>query len=471
MDLRELLKIEEDGELLEYKVTKYNLPLWLFVRSDLIHFYLPQRLFGLENPHVKVSPFDLTLREKWSYVTKTMLKNPFRANKKDILIFGAGINNVFENKYYINRLYDYFWKAFNDKTLLLESSNKFTYPTPRFNKEVLYSDFIPVISKTLSTFIKLQEKDIKIIEKFLSKLKEQVYKVTNLDVSEYVNENKSRLLNLISKVGSRIFFYKKLLELVKPKLIIIEDAHYGAYTDLIYLSKQMNIKVAEYQHGFISAKHLSYNFHLSIHSDLKEYLPDYMLFWGQYWAEGTSIPGEKVIIGFPYIEEKSKNIIKEKIILVISGGNIPNDIVDFGLKLIKIPKLKHYKIFFRPHPSERPAIEERYSLLLENGYELDTGNLYESLKTAEICVGLEASTVLFEAIAYNCKAFLKLSDASSIFYEDHFPFNKFESIEQFLDMLDNSTIREDKNFIFAENPIENFRDFLIQSIYKNREVF
>lgn len=468
MDIREFLKIEEDGELLEYRVTNYNLPLWLFIRADIIHFYLPQKLFGLQNPHIKVSPFDLTLKEKVSYLVKTTLKNPFMAKKRDIVIFGAGVNCVFDKNYYINRLYDYFWHYFKDKILLIESSNKFFYPTPRFNNEIFYSDLIPIVSRILYKFKKISEKDVETLEKFLIRLNDKFNSLFQLNLNHYIDKNKSRLLKLISKINIRILLYIKLLKLLEPKLIIIEDAHYGGYTDLIYLAKQFNIKVAEYQHGFISSNHLAYNFHPSTFLSLKEYLPDYMLFWGEFWARLSQIPGEKIIIGFPYIEEKSKNLKKEKSLLLISGGCVPDEVVDFGLKLIKIPELRDYKFIFRPHPSERPAQEKRYNILFANGYELDMGNLYETLKKVEICIGLEPSTVLFEAIAFNCKSFLKLSKSSFYIKEikENLPFNIFESIEQLLEILNKPIPIQEKNLFFAENSIKNFKTFLDEFIYK-----
>ncbi len=468
MDIKELLKIEEDGELLRYRVTYLDLPLWMFLRSEIIHFYIPQKLFGLDEGHIKINPFKLPFQKKFNYIAKSILKHPFRLVKKDIVIFGAGINNVLENNYYINRLYDPFWDYIKDKVLLLESSNKFFYPTPRFNYEVLYSDIIPILSKTLSKLLTIPKKDIDTINSFCNELISRVNHLFGIDIREYFQLNKKRIYNLIPKIKVRGFLFKNLLKLIKPKLIIIEDAHYGGYTDLIYLAKQYGIKVAEYQHGFIGRNHLAYNYSSSIHEIIATYLPDYMLFWGRYWSESTMIPAKKVIVGFPYLEQKTKDAdkYKENIILLISSGTIPEEVVNFGLLLITFPEFKNYKFIFRPHPTERPAVNERYGKLISAGYELDLGNLYETLKKVEICIGLELSTVLYEAVAFNCKVFLKKTKASSIYGLENLPFNTFENLHDLKDqLLTSRNFGIKREYLFESGSISKFRDFLDQEIY------
>ncbi|MFN4219608.1 MAG: hypothetical protein ACK4GJ_01640 [bacterium] len=469
MNIRKFLKIEEDGELLKYKITEYDLPLWLFIRSEILLFYLPQKLYNLKSGHIKVDPRKLPFTKKIDYLTKTLIRNPFRDKKADILIFGAGINNVLESNYYFCRLYDPFWIALKDKMQLIESSNKFTYPTPRFNNKVLYSDFIPVISRFIYKFVKVSKEELNAIDRLLITLNKKIKDSTKLDVQDYLEEKKIGIISLIKIIKSRIPLYKKLLKSKKPKLFILEDAHYGGYTDLVYIAKQIGIKTAEYQHGVIGSNHLAYNYPSSIHNIIAPYLPDYMLFWGEYWANKTNIPGEKIIIGYPYLESKSKVSKKENIILLISSGSIPDEVVNFGLELVKIPELKKYKFIFRPHPSERPAVKERYSQLIEVGYDLDLGNLYETLQKAEICIGLELSTVLYESVSFKCKTFLKKTIASSLYIEDDLPFMTFDSVKEFLEKLityDSISLDFKKNFLFAKDSIFNFENFLMEYVYK-----
>lgn len=460
-DLRELLKIEEDGELLEYRITEYNLPLWLFIRSDLIHFYLPQKIFGIENPHVHVDPFKLPLRKKLDYILKTLIKNPFRAQQKDILIFGAGINNSLRDGYYYNRLYDPFWSRLGEQIQVLESSYKFYYPTPRFNNEILYSDIIPIASGILGKFTKISQKERDTVKEFAKKLRDKTYQLLNINIDEYLTKNEEKWIDLISKIKIRILIFKKLLNLIKPKLIIIEDAHYGGYTDLISIAKEFKIKVAEYQHGFVGVKHLAYNYSESIQDVVYKYLPDYLLLWGEYWSTKVTIPGEKVVIGFPYFEEEKEKAKKEKIVLLLSGGSIPEEIVNFGSSLITLSEFKDYKFIFRPHPSERSAVKERYKSLLDLNYELDLENLYDTLKKTEICIALELTTVLFEAIGFNCRTFLKKTTASSIFLEDsNLSFEVFDSMNDLVNKIIYNNHRSNYNLLFAENSLNNFEDFL-----------
>lgn len=463
MDIREFLKIEEDGSILKYRVTEYQIPLWLFIRSEIGLFYLPNKLFGME-PRIKFSLSNLSFKEKLEYITRTLTKNCFRSPKSDIVIFGYSINNVLENEHYVNRLYDPFCFAFQDKILLIEGSDRLKYPNPRLNRKVLYTDIIPVISRLLSRFVSLPKEDINIISEFVVNLRDKIDSLFAISFSDFF-ELTEYLINILRRINIRIWMYQMLLQLTRPKLIIIEDACYGGLVDLICMAKKLKIKVAEYQHGFIGPNHFAYNYHPNVHSTVKPYLPDYMLFWGEYWARSTSIPLEKIVIGFPYIEEKAKNTIKENAILLISSGMMPREVIDFGSSMINALDLKKYRFIFRPHPSERVVAAERYKHLMEIGYELDTGNLYETLRKIDICISLEISTVLYEAVYFNCKTFLKTTPLTLAFKGENLPFETFDELSDLLDLLEKAKINKQDQLFFANNSIDNFKEFLIQHIY------
>lgn len=461
IDLQDLLKIEEDDKLFSFKITDLEIPLWLLLRID-IYFFIQFNLLNLSNPHVQVNLLKSPLKSKIKYIFSSIMKHPIINKKYDILIFGADINNVLENNLYYNRLYDPLYEQLENKLLLLESSNKFSYSTPRFNREVRYTDIIRILPYIANRFIKEDKKDIEIIDTFINYVTSRVKNILNIDLSTYFNKKYQKIKKIPNYLKIRVYLYNKILNMIKPKLLIIEDAHYGGHAELIKLSKSKNIKVAEFQHGYIGKNHLAYNYLESTKRHLSDFLPDYMLYWGEYWANNSDIPGKKYVIGFPYLEKKVKelfNVEKEIFILVISGGSIPQDYITIINKLLEFFKEKN--IVFRPHPSERPAVSERYREIINKGIMIDTGNLYESLSKSHICISLEVSTVLFEATVFCEKVFLIKSRASIPYIDENFPIEIIENAEDLNYMLDKEILSTcNRANIFSPEWKTSFINFL-----------
>src|SRR3546814_12540747 len=79
-------------------------------------------------------------------------------------------------------------------------------------------------------------------------------------------------------------------------------------TDTLYpyttLFRSAGIPVAEFQHGYIGHDHYAYNYADSVaDSGYRDGLPDYLLTFGQYWADSVRTPSEKVVIGGPRMNE------------------------------------------------------------------------------------------------------------------------------------------------------------------------
>lgn len=201
IDIIKLLEIEEDPKILDFKFEVLDIPMWLPIRfqfyQDIINHY-----FKLYDPHIKVNPFKIPFQKKLDYIIKTLKKHPFRDRKADILIFGAGINNVLEDGKYLNRLYDPLFKIL-DGLLLVESSSKFSYPVPRYLDEFLYEDLIEIFSTIYSKFYKASSKDIKNIENFVGYLKARLQSFgfeniidfnTYIFIGEVFEKNKNKVL-------------------------------------------------------------------------------------------------------------------------------------------------------------------------------------------------------------------------------------------------------------------------------------
>ena len=262
--------------------------------------------------------------------------------------------------------------------------------------------------------------------------------------------------------------HEQFLKIKKPKLIIVEDAHYFGHITFLLKAKKLGIKTAEYQHGYIGFAHPAYNYHENIFENIKEYLPEYFLTHGNYWNEVSRTPSEKIPIGLVELvnKVKSTSIVEKKTkkILFISGGTVfqeLNKLIESSL--ISLKELG-FDILLRPHPSEAPAISDRYSNLIEKGVKIDIGNLYETFNTIEIIIGMEVSTVLFEAICFTKKIYL-INTEYTKFYEPKNPFIEFDNAENLIKSIkENRLILNDLNYFWEMDWKDKYKDFIENTI-------
>lgn len=458
MYFEKLLSLENDDWLWSFSLDD-EIPLWLNIRVA-VFWDLQKEEFSLSDPHLKE---DKKALEIVRYILISLLKNPCRIKKNKIVIFGAGINNVRENGQYINKLYDLYIE--NDKRFqLIESSAKNKYLRPRKYNNVFYSDIFLILAKIFSYFTVLKAKD---------------YKRIMLMVDYMVNKKlikdddkklwRKRIMNICKKNIVLNILYRRFLMVKNIKALIIEDAHYGGNSVLIKLAKEHNIPVIEMQHGYIGQGHLAYNYNREQYELLKKYLPDAFLTFGGYWASRIRTPAKILNIGNAYLESKALvEISNEKdILLIISGGTMPELYVELSKLLSSIYKNK-YKLLFRPHPSERPNLKERYSIISEYGFEIDISNLYETLPKVKLIISYELSTVLYEALLFTDKVFLINNESVSQYIYEKLPFKIVSSIQD-IAIIDEKEMNKDFkiNDIWEHDAILNFKKYFDKIVGQN----
>lgn len=465
MNFDDVLRIEGNPKVWSYRFQRSGVPIYLAVRFFLLQMRINDA-FGLSNPYV--SKNDLSLKNLTSYVISTIRYNPFFYPKKDILVFSSGIVSVLDGDVYVNRLYQLFNDSSNNRIQIIESSNKRQYGLPKKSR-TYFRDLLDIFINLGGRFVRNDSRDIETINKFID------YLTTILD-SELEVSLQDDIKNILQRsekkniVGE--FVYKVLLKLKKPKLIILEDAHYGQYSYLISVAKSQGIKVVEFQHGYIGLAHPAYNFDLSNLPVFAEaYLPDYFLTHGEYWAVNCRLPAQKRVIGYPHLIEQvkkfrcgmTKNILSSKTrILFISGGTVPKILVETISGLVKILGLLNYEIVLRPHPSELPEVQKRYQSIINLGVTINTSSLYEVLSEVNVVVSLEVSTVLYEAVFFTNQIFISNTDYTR-FYEPKISFLLFDSIEDLSHKIaagESMAVSED--YFWEKNWHDNFEKFLIE---------
>ena len=454
----DLLKVEDNKELFQYKFHKMNVPIWFYVRNEVFREVIDSE-FSQSDPRVLSKK--RTLFEMLKYFYLTIIKNPFFANSADIYFFGSDVVNIKQEGEFINRLYQDFYEISPNKTQILESSTMRSYQRPKKNKTIYYSDFLELMTIFLSKFSRVKKEDKKSISQLITLLKNNM-KYKALDDLYFIKLEK--LLWIIStRVKASSFIYKCLFKIKKPKLIILEDASYGSMGHIILLARELGIKTAEYQHGYIGLSHRAYNHNLK-HKENQQYFPDYFLDYGKYWGSQCRIFSKKISIGSPNIIKTLENYTVEKndlkTILFISGGTSPQEITELIIDLEKDSQFKNYKILFRPHPAERAFLDERYSILRDLNIEIHNDNLYDALVSVDYVISDGVSTVLYEALYFMKKIYMMNTRFTS-FYESNSIFPIFDTSSELKTLiLKNIEVEQDKNDIWDKDWKNNYQNFI-----------
>ncbi len=266
--------------------------------------------------------------------------------------------------------------------------------------------------------------------------------------------------------------FARVLDRLSPSVVLMEDASYGAWASMISIMKDRGIVVAEPQHGWIGPTHAAYNFGSAMYSEpLRKTLPDELLTFGEYWARGLRYPIPTTVVGKPHLENVAsraqKPVETDPELLVVSSSAEPDEMSDFMLRL-RATLERRWSIVFRPHPAERASLHARYPRLLGvPGVRIDDrSDVYESLAAASAVIGV-ASTVLFEALEFGCRVFVRASPFVDYYVGDLFgpPIEGPEGIARVARSLESGEFKADgtsvaRSEIWASGGVERFQVWL-----------
>lgn len=218
--------------------------------------------------------------------------------------------------------------------------------------------------------------------------------------------------------------FERMLDHARPSTILMEDASYGERGSLIAAMKDRGIHVVEPQHGWIGPSHAAYNFGAAMsEKSMAAQLPDEILTFGPFWAEGLRHPATLTTIGKPHLERAAASAApferRPRAFLVASSIADPDETASFVLALRDA--LADWTVLFRPHPSERGSLALRYpSLISADRVGIDmAGDLYTTLASVRGVAGT-ASTVLFEAARFDVHVFVRRSPFTDYYVGDVF---------------------------------------------------
>jgi len=458
-----LLEKEEKYKLWDFKVGPLHL--WPLIRSFIISKYLFKK-GGFTKPHNFGNKFVILLPQLWMHHLRTFNLLNFNNTCFDVLFFTTAVSRYFneEKGFYENRLYGRYFDSFS-KSLNFENNFRGFFPSILPKTENTY------ISETLNILLKL---NVGINKKNMDTIKKDeiapFLKVVNsafpgIASSEYTETVITKNLNRFPIIKQ--FYFNKIIPRIKNKIAFIHCASYlGSFAILTKILHSAGFKVIEVQHGTVYKKHYAYNYPQScienINHQCREYLPDYLLMFGEYWVERVRTPSKKIVVGYPYLNKLSKKLIQKispepKTILIVSQGPITERMVNIAAKLSRA--FSDYKIIFKLHPGEIP-FKERYKSLkgIPNLTIVGNCNIYELISKSNIVIG-HGSTTLFEALKFPEKRIF-------IGKHDNMPDGigyKFSNIDELIEAIKDNTKGYQKanpEYFWASNWEERFREFM-----------
>jgi len=410
------IKFEYEEDLFNKEIQ--GIKFWHYIRFS-IYSKILRKKYDLGQAHLNLSGEKFTTRiwYKIKQIPDFIFKNPlYGLGQKDILVINH--QRRIKNGNYYDCIY-------TDEILENIKNSYYVFEEPYFDKHfkpirtknIRYFDYINFIRSAKKIFFKYINPNFgKLCSNDINKLFllfNDINKTFNVNFDKY-KEIKD-VENLILNYKNSKKYYKKILNEVKPK-IIIEVISYSFSRLLINeIANKRGIPTIELQHGVMGKFHIAYNFYKTMQIDT---FPDYIFLFGEYWKNNTRFPLKKeklIVTGFPYFESRINTIKNEsrkngkrKNILFISGGPMGRQLSKLAIELDKLIDRKKYNIIYKLHPGEYDRWKKEYPWLGNCNIEVIDNNekdVYYFLSKSKYQVGVN-STAIYEGLGFNLKTYI-----------------------------------------------------------------
>lgn len=471
--LCDLLVIEDDPALLDFRCGITDLPLWPQIRVVFFRMIMSDLLYG-----VRLTGKSNTTNS-WPRTGATMLRSlahnaqQFRGERirARICITTEGVADQWEDGQWMNRLSDHFMSVRPSDSLALADHFEWRWPFPRHNDRIVMHAPWQAMNAIIGRFgvrpthHRQADNLIKLIADRAERHLGWILDAPRRTVLTRILARKT------ASIPWQYRAYIRLLDHIRPELIMVGAGCYGPAASLIAAAKSLGICTAEYQHGAVSAGHDAYNFAPAIRDSTvyQRILPEHFLGYGKWWNDQINAPVQKWEIGNPHRTKQLTGLtVKEsdqKNLLILSDGIEFNLYLDLARTLLNHAKAIGLRVVLRPHPLERTRVLQM-SVAEISGLQIDSNlDLYQSLRSAHTVVS-EVSTGLFEAVGIVKRILIWDTPKSRFGYPKH-PFKKFDSINTLLEELTqperlNNEDQVSSEQIWSENWESNFNDFLVK---------
>lgn len=469
--LSDLLVVEDDPALLDFRCSATELPHWPQVRVAFLRMMMSDLVYG-----VRITG-TTSAAKSWTRAGATMLRslvhNVLQARSKNmdarICITSDGVADQWVDEQWFNRLSDDFVATRQTETLTLADHFEWRWPFPRHHERmVMHAPWQAM--NAIRGRLSVQASHLKQASDLVQLVTDRAHQHTGWILDK---ERRDGLIEMLARKTASMPWqygaYTKLLGKIRPELLMIGAGCYGPAATMIAAAKSLGIITAEYQHGAVSAGHDAYNFATTIRdsSVYQRTLPEHFLGYGKWWNDQINAPVKKWAIGNPHRTERlSEQIIQEhaqKDILILSDGIEFTRYLTLARSLHKHAEAVGLRVVLRPHPLERTRALQMSATDMD-GFQIDKSeDLYNSLATTHTVVS-EVSTGLFEAVGI-VKRILIWNTPSSRFCYPINPFETFDTIDELLEKIQSNEhylhkkeVNSDQ--IWSKNWILNYYNFL-----------
>ena len=459
------IKFEYEEDLFNKEIQ--GVKFWHHIRFSIYKDIFKQKYnSGQELSDLSGKKFITKVCDRIMLIPNLILKNPlYGLKQRNILVLNCA-RRIRDGRYYDDIYTDDILKNINRTYYVLEEPCLGKHFKPIRTENIRYFDYIYFIILVKIIFFKfinpkygnLCEKDVNELYLLLN----NINKIFNVNIDNDRAFKEIKKLILWYKLSKK--YYEKILDKIKPK-IIIEECSYAFSRFLINeIAKRKEIPTIELQHGVMGKYHIAYNFY----SKKKlETFPDYIFLFGEYWKKNTRFPLESdrlIVTGFPYLEKKTMKVQqickndKKNIFLFISDTG--KGLRQMAIKLDNLIDHKKYKIIYKLHPKEYYRWEKKYQCLRYSNIEVIDNNdkdIYYYLSMSTFQIGV-SSTAIIEGLRFNLKTFIY--KGFSYKYMEYLYKNNFaqlvSSAEEVMKHLNNNQkVLEDKNIFWKLNSLKN----------------
>lgn len=467
----DLLAVEDDVALLQYRCPTTGLLVWPLIRLAFLREILGEGLYaGAQAAQAATSRkvmISAMARASWHD-----LSHP--PEQADVLIMASGVGHQLRRGHSYNRLADPFVDAAPAHTLLVEDLFNWHWPAPRDLSRVAFHTPLQAAAAITGRLLagrRHRELAGAVITLVASRARAW------LDWSPSPERQQTLVEALARKIAALPFLqasYRMILDRVRPRLLLKEEACYGPSAMLMSVAREFGITTAEYQHGVVASGHDAYNFAPALRTSTawRGVLPDWFLGYGQWWTTQFNAPVQTRVIGNPHRSLQLKAMTQmpavsraERLLLVLGDGIETEAYLDLARAIASAQP--EATVVFRPHPLERHAVVTRFptGIPLNDGrtIELDVQpDIYMSFRRASVVIS-EMSTGLFEAVGLVPSILLWDTPKSRFTFREH-PFTSFSSVDDCLAILQRGEVRTltpaDESAIWAPDWEANYVAFL-----------
>lgn len=439
MTLPDLLALEDDPRLLEFRCPRTGLLLWPLVRTAVLHSAMGDLFYGAEGAQLATPP-RVPVRRAAATLARSVLHNAragrFAGSDVCLMPTGAGLMRL-EGRWF-NRLSDHFAGVFPGRSLVIEDHHDWQWPFPRhFNRVLLHAPL--QVQAAVAGRLAAGPRHRELAEGLVAFVADRAQREIGWTLAP---ERRAALATSLARKAAAVpgsyDAYRRLLERAGVCVLLKENACYGPSSVLIAAARSLGIATAEYQHGSLSAGHSAYNLApaLRASADYRRTLPDTFLGYGRWWLEQVNVPVEKLALGNPHrseqLAQQTVPAVERRDVLLLGDGVETAVYLALARDIAPAAQRAGLRVVFRPHPRERAGVAAAWRDI--PGVVLDTqADIYTSLRAAHAVVS-ELSTGLFEAIGLADKVLLWNTPKSRFAFPVH-PFATFDDAGELATML------------------------------------